>query len=114
MLSQFHAMFLGFYLSCETKFIMQVKFSCVPGDSHMGSPSFVCVGIGDRDFIVLIRDVFHLMALKKRTCNKMNTRADQKLAAIIAAAVLERSIPIRGNFGLPIWGGAAPLKAGFR
>jgi hypothetical protein len=45
MLSQFHAVFLGFYLSCEPKFIMQVKFSCVAGDSHMGSPSFVFFGI---------------------------------------------------------------------
>ena len=69
MLSQFHGVFLGFYLSCETKFIMQIKFSCIPGDSHMGSPSFVFISIGDRDFIVLI-DVFHLMALKKRTCDK--------------------------------------------
>jgi len=28
MLSQFYAMLLGFYFSCETNFIMQVKFSC--------------------------------------------------------------------------------------
>jgi hypothetical protein len=59
MLSQFYAVFLGFYLSCETNFIMQVKFSCAPGDSHMGSPSSVFIGIGDRDCIVLIREVFH-------------------------------------------------------
>jgi hypothetical protein len=59
MLSQFYAVFLGFYLSCETNFIMQVKFSCAPGDSHMGSPSSVVIGIGDRDCIVLIREVFH-------------------------------------------------------
>ena len=59
MLSQFYAVFLGFYLSCETNLIMQVKFSCAPGDSHMGSPSSVFIGIGDRDCIVLIRDVFH-------------------------------------------------------
>src|SRR6266536_527631 len=59
MLSQFYAVFLGIYLSCETNFIMQGKFSCVPGDSHMGSPSAFFIGIGDRDYIVLIRDVFH-------------------------------------------------------
>jgi hypothetical protein len=70
MLSQFHAVFLGFYLSCEPKFIMQVKFSCVPGDTHMGSPSFIFFGIGDRDYIVLIGDVFHFMALKRRTRDK--------------------------------------------
>jgi len=28
MLSQFYAVLLGFYFSCETNFIMQVKFSC--------------------------------------------------------------------------------------
>jgi hypothetical protein len=51
--------FLGFYLSFERRFIMQGKFSCVPGDSHMGSPSSVFIGSGDCDYIVLIRDVFH-------------------------------------------------------
>jgi len=59
MLSQFYAVFLGFYLSCETNFIMQVKCSCIAGDSHMGLPGSVFIGIGDRDYIVLIRDVFH-------------------------------------------------------
>ena len=59
MLSRFYRVFLGFHLSCETSFVMQSKFSCVPGDSHMGSPSSVFIGSGDRDYIVLIRDVFH-------------------------------------------------------
>jgi len=27
--------FLGFRLSCESNFIMDLKFSCVPGDNHM-------------------------------------------------------------------------------
>jgi hypothetical protein len=58
MLSQFYAVFLGFYLSCETNFIMQVKFSRVPGDSHIGSPTSVFFGI-DSDYVVLIRDLFH-------------------------------------------------------
>jgi len=54
MLSQFHAMFLGCYFSRKTSFIIQVKFSRLPGDSHMGSPSFIFFGIGDHDYIVSI------------------------------------------------------------
>jgi hypothetical protein len=58
-LSQFYGVFLGFRFSCESNFIMDLKFSCVPGYSHMGSPSSVFIGSGDRDYIAKIRDVFH-------------------------------------------------------
>jgi len=35
MLSQLYGVIFGFHLSCETNFIMEGEFSCVPADNHM-------------------------------------------------------------------------------
>jgi hypothetical protein len=59
MLSQLYGVFFGFHLTRETNFIMQGKFSPVPGYSHMESPSSVFIGSSNRDYVVLIRDVCH-------------------------------------------------------
>jgi hypothetical protein len=53
-----YAVFLGFYLGCETNFIMQVKFSCAPGDSHMDRQVLLSLVLATV-IVYFCNDVFH-------------------------------------------------------
>jgi hypothetical protein len=60
MLSQFYGVFLGLRLSCETNFIMELKFSLVPGDNCICSPHIFFIMSDDRDCVAMMYDVVHL------------------------------------------------------
>jgi hypothetical protein len=54
MLPQFYGVFLGFPLSYESNVIIDFKFSCVPCNSRMGSPSVFFMFSRDRDYITSV------------------------------------------------------------
>lgn len=77
--SQFHSVFHGFRLSCETNIIVDLKFSLVPGDNCMRPPHTFLVMSNDRDRVPMMYDLLHLESKSfGRIAGESSPGADQE------------------------------------
>ena len=80
---------------------MQVKFSCVPGDRHMGSPTSAFFGIGDSDYVVPIRDLFHFEKVANRGRTSLDTNEHEARPVPFSQAAIEPLIALRRQLVVP-------------